>query len=190
LNMTNLNARFYAPLSKIQKQDDGSLRIVGVASKESVDEAGEIIKASAMKKALPDFFKHGTGALRVMHRADIAAGTVDAATTDGDATVIEATIVDAEAIKKTLAGVFKGLSIGGKVIKRNATNRKVIEEINLVEISLVDRPCNGDATFELLKIADAPTIDDALEAMSPEERALVLTKAALKVPLSLSRWGF
>ncbi|SRR5579883_111616 len=182
--MSNLSARFYAPLSKIQKRDDGSIRIVGVASRETVDSDGEIIKASAMKAALPEFFRHGTGALRVMHQP-IAAGTVDGATQEGDATVIEATIVDKDAIEKTLKGVFKGLSIGGKVVKRNASNRKIIEEIRLLEISLVDRPSNGDAVFELLKIAGAPSIDDAFDALSLEQKAFALMKATHHFPRTL-----
>jgi hypothetical protein len=186
----NMNAHFYAPLSKVEKSNDGSLRIVGVASRETIDSDGEIIKASAMKKALPDFFKHGTGALRVMHQP-IAAGTVDSATSEGDATVIEATIVDRDAIQKTLTGVFKGLSIGGKVVKRNAADRKIIEEIRLTEISLVDRPSNGDATFEILKIAGtgAPSFDEMFDALPQEQRAHLTMMAAQKFPVNLKRFG-
>lgn len=174
-------SNFYAPLSKIEPQDDGSIRITAIASSENIDASGEIVKAEAIKAALPDFFKFGTGALREMHGLS-AAGTVDEASIgDDNITRIVATVVDENAIKKCLAGVYKGVSIGGKVKGRDKTNAKIITDLMLVEISLVDRPCNPDAKLELFK-AELP-VDDPVEKVDPvvevEQVAVVdpLTKA-------------
>jgi hypothetical protein len=186
----NNDLHFYGPLTKVEKRGDGTLRVHGIASTESVDSDGEVITAAAMAAALPGFFKHGTGALREMHQP-IAAGVVDEAEVVGGATRIVATVVDAEAVKKVLLGVFKGFSVGGRVKARDAKNRKVITAITLAEISLVDRPSNPDAVLSIFKAdsvdakhraAKKPTvsreaINTLMAAMSPENRAQVVTQA-------------
>lgn len=154
----------FCPFSKAEDNGDGTYTVTGVASSEATDAAGEIILADAIRGALPDFFRHGTGALREMHQLS-AAGTVDEAEVDGDTnkTIISATVVDPLAIKKIETKTYKGFSIGGKVLKRNSDNRKIIEQISLSEISLVDRPCNPDAVFDMWK-ADADGADDSDDA--------------------------
>jgi hypothetical protein len=171
------NIHFFAPLQKIEKNDNGTLRVSGIASTESIDSDGEVITAAAMKSALPDFFRHGTGALREMHQP-IAAGTVDKAEVDGDVTRITVTVVDSEAIKKVNTGTYKGFSIGGRVRERDAKNRKRITAITLTEISLVDRPANPDAILRIVKLAAAKpdlagAVDNAFALLSPESRAHV-----------------
>lgn len=143
--------RFFAPLLKVEEAEDGTIKVYGIASTEKADRSGEILMASAVQAALPDFFAHGTGALREMHGLS-AAGTVDEATIndDGD-TLIEVTVVDPVAIKKVQTGTYKGFSVGGKVLERDTTNRKIITKIALNEISLVDRPANPGATIDLWK---------------------------------------
>jgi Caudovirus prohead serine protease len=186
--MSNDILHFYGPLQKIEKRGDGTLRVHGIASTESIDADGEVVTSSAMKAALPGFFRHGTGALREMHQP-IAAGTVDEAEVDGNVTRIVATVVDKEAVKKVLLGVFKGFSIGGRVKERDPKDRKRITKLDLGEISLVDRPSNPDAVLEIFKAAAIATgakpkptvsresVDTLMAAMSPESRAAVITQA-------------
>jgi hypothetical protein len=185
------NILFYAPLKKVETNDDGTLRVSGIASTESIDSDGEIISSAAMKAALPDFFRHGTGALREMHQP-IAAGTVDEAKVDGDVTRIFATIVDRGAIEKVRKGVYKGFGIGGRVIDRDAKNRKRITKIALAEISLVDRPSNPDAILIIHKLADAKpdlagAVENAFALLSPEGRAHVTMMAVHKAGIRPSR---
>lgn len=143
--------RYFAPLLKVEEQDDGTIKVFGIASTELPDRAGEVVKADAVRDALPDFFAHGTGALREMHGMS-AAGTVDEADVDStNKTLISATVVDPVAIRKVQTGVYKGFSIGGKVLDRDKDNRKVITKIALSEISLVDRPANPEAVIDLWK---------------------------------------
>jgi hypothetical protein len=104
--MSNDILHFYGPLQKIEKRDDGTLRVSGIASTESIDADGEVVTSSAMKAALPGFFRHGTGALREMHQP-IAAGTVDEAEVDGNVTRIVATVVDKEASRRFFSAYLK-----------------------------------------------------------------------------------
>jgi hypothetical protein len=143
--------QFFAKLRKVVEDDDGTLEIEGIASTETIDRDGEIIKASAIKAALPDFMDGGSGPLREMHRP-IAAGKVVEATIDSKfRTIIKALVVDTGAIKKIQTGVLRGFSIGGKVLARDPQDRKIVTKIALTEISLVDRPCNSEATLTLWK---------------------------------------
>lgn len=156
----------WAPFSKVEEQDDGTLKVFGVASSESRDSDGEVIKADAVRAALPDYLEFG--AVREMHQP-IAAGTALEAEVDRDGiTSFAAHIVDASSVKKVQTGVLKGFSLGGKVTKRNKLDKSIIEGINLTEISLVDRPANPDSVITLakadksgmLKVLDS-TDDDA-----------------------------
>lgn len=148
--------RMFLPLTKVEEKADGTLLVIGIASSEAVDSAGEVISADAMKAAMPDFFKYGTGNLREMHQLS-AAGTVDKADVDdAGMTTIEATVVDPVAIAKVKTGTYKGFSIGGGVTGRHKVDKKLITGIRLNEISLVDRPANPDAIITLFKLEDVP----------------------------------
>jgi phage head maturation protease len=141
--------RQFGAITKIEDQADGTIKVWGVASSEAVDHAGEKITADAMKAALPDYSKFP--ALREMHEP-LAAGKVLEADVDGaGVTQICAHVVDPLAITKVKTGVYAGFSIGGKVLKRDPTDRSVITSLRLVEISLVDSPCNPDAVISMWK---------------------------------------
>lgn len=144
--------KMWASITKVSENDDGTLTVSGVASSEAVDSDGEVITSQAMRDAIPDYMKFG--ALREMHQP-IAAGTAMQCEVQEDGkTYLEALVVDSESVKKVKTGVLKGFSIGGKVEKRNPKNKKIIEAIKLVEISLVDRPANPEAIIGLVKLED------------------------------------
>lgn len=160
----------YLPISKVEEQDDGTLLVAGIASTESIDVQGEKVTADAMKAALPEFFKYGTGNLREMHQPQ-AAGTVNKATIEDGTTFIECIVVDPIAIKKVQTGTYKGFSIGGKAV---AKADGVISQLRLSEISLVDRPANPDAVITMWK-ADAEVLDQTPEK-AVEQLAALLDK--------------
>jgi hypothetical protein len=68
--------------------------------------------------------------------------------------------VDAEAWEKVTEGVYKGFSIGGRATKRDDLNKSIITGLKLTEISLVDRPANPEATFDVFKADGDDTSDD------------------------------
>ena len=175
--------KFYMPIAKVDELSDGTLMLSGIASTEAVDSDGEIITAAAMKAALPDYFKHGTGALREMHQPS-AAGTVGKAEIIDGQTHIEAHVVDPIAVLKVKSGVYKGLSIGGRVTERDAANKSTITGLKLVEVSLVDRPANPDAVFTMFKAESELSAIDEMAKMVNDgtitpERLLELAKADL-----------
>lgn len=157
--------RLYAKIEKTEKQDDGTLKVWGYASTEAVDSDGEVVSASAIKAALPDYLKFG--AVREMHQP-IAAGTAIEAQVMGDGrTWFGAHVVDPVAVKKVESGVYKGFSIGGKVTARDELNKNLITGLRLLEVSLVDRPANPEAVFTMFK-ADVPGKDKHADGKHPD----------------------
>jgi hypothetical protein len=141
--------KLYADISKTEEQDDGTIKVWGYASSEVTDSDGETVTADAMKAALPGYMKFG--AVREMHQPKAAGTAIEANVEDDGRTFFGAHIVDAEAVKKVKANVYKGFSIGGKVTKRDEMKKSVIKGLNLVEISLVDRPANPEAIYTMYK---------------------------------------
>jgi hypothetical protein len=146
----------FARIVKAEAQADGTVIVEGIASSGTRDVDGEIVTPAAMKAALPDYMKFP--AVREMHANWAAGKTVQARVDDGDGcTYIRAKVVDKDACQKVREGVYAGFSIGGHVPEggRNKDDQSIIEAINLVEISLVDRPANPDACIQLFKAASA-----------------------------------
>lgn len=145
----------YAPISKVEAQADGTIKVWGVASAECEDNDGETITAAAMEEALPGYMEWG--AIREMHQP-IAAGncieaTVNKATGE---TLICAHITDPNSVKKVQTKTLKGFSIGGVATQTDPLNKKIITGLKLNEISLVDKPANPKAAITLWK-ADMST---------------------------------
>ncbi len=157
--------KLFGAIQKIQDQDDGTIIVEGVASTEDEDSDKEIVKADAMRSAIPDYMKFG--AVREMHQP-LAAGTaLEINVDDNNITTLKAHIVDSEAIKKVKTGVYKGFSIGGSVTKRDDLNKSIVTGIQLVEISLVDRPANPSAVITCYK-ADglSPSEENAIDPLT------------------------
>lgn len=122
--------------------------VYGFASTPDLDSDGEIIKLEALEKALPEYMKFPT--IREMHMAKPAGKTVSAEIRDKGqkGLYIGAKIVTDEAWNLVKEGVYKAFSIGGNVISKVGN---VIQELELVEISLVDVPANKAAVIEVWK---------------------------------------
>ena len=153
-------AKLYADITKMEAQDDGTVKVWGYASSEAVDSDGEIIAAEAMKAAIPDYMKFG--AVREMHGSNAAGTAIEINVEDDGRTFFGAHIVDPVAVTKVKTGVYKGFSIGGSVTARDELNKSQITGLKLTEISLVDRPANPDAVFTCYK-ADKPKADEAAD---------------------------
>lgn len=141
----------------------------GIASTNKIDNqggewrgqkyVGDLITIDALKAALPGYMAWGN--IREMHEASAVGTTVDASFV-GNVLKVVGRIVDPMAWLKVKEGVYKGLSIGGRVIdavvKMTADGipYRLITALELVEISLVDRPANSDARILLWKGANMP----------------------------------
>jgi len=146
-----LTMLLYGAIQKIEPQDDGTVRVHGIASSEVVDDQGEIVRADAMRAAIPDYMRFP--ALREMHQLSAAGTTLEAEVGDDGATRIVAHVVDPIAVAKVRSQVYRGFSIGGRVTEREAGNPKAIAGLVLNEISLVDRPANPEAILDCWKAA-------------------------------------
>lgn len=151
--MTDLNKTLFVGFTK--KNDDQHI-VEGWASSEALDSQGEVVKLTAIEKALPDYMKFAN--IRQMHQWS-AVGKAIHAKVDSvkKGLYLVAKIVDKEAWEKVKEGVYSGFSIGGRIMKRVDN---VIEDLALTEISLVDRPANPEAVFEVVKM-------DAAEPSEP-----------------------
>jgi hypothetical protein len=119
-----------------------------------LDEQGEIVRADAIRAAIPDYMRFP--ALREMHQPSAAGSTLEAEVCEDGTTRIVAHVVDPVAVAKVRNQVYRGFSIGGRVTQREVGNPKTITGLVLNEISLVDRPANPEAIFDCWKAAMLP----------------------------------
>ena len=110
--------RLYGAIEKVEPQDDGTVRVHGIATSETVDDQGEIVRADAIRAALPDYMRFP--ALREMHQLSAAGTTLEAEVGDDGTTRIVAHVVDPVAVAKVKNQVYRGFSIGGRVTQRDA----------------------------------------------------------------------
>lgn len=134
----------------ITKIDEENRTVFGYASTQDRDQQGEIILRSAIEDALPDYMRWGN--VREMHQPS-AVGNAIEAVPDGKGLWFGAKVVDDRAWAKCKAKVYKGFSIGGRVTARDDDDKSIITALELTEISLVDRPANPEAVFEIVKRA-------------------------------------
>jgi hypothetical protein len=149
--------RLYGAIQKVEPQEDGTVRVYGIATSEALDEQGEIVRADAIRAAIPDYMRFP--ALREMHQLSAAGTTLEAEVCEDGSTRIVAHVVDPVAVAKVRNQVYRGFSIGGRVTQREAGNPNTVTGLVLNEISLVDRPANPEAVFDCWKAAmpsDAP----------------------------------
>src|SRR5215831_8358667 len=145
--------RLYGAIEKVEAQADGTVRVHGIATTEAVDDQGEIVRADAIRAAIPDYMKFP--AIREMHQLQ-AAGTALEVEVGGDNTTrLVAHVVDPIAVSKVKNQVYRGFSIGGRVTKRDPSDPRTITGLVLNEISLVDRPANPEAIFDCWKASMA-----------------------------------
>lgn len=142
--------RLYGQIEKCAGEDDGSIIVTGWASTGAIDGAGDIVVPEALAKALDGWKRWGN--IREMHKLS-AVGTAVAAEMRDDKLWLEARIVDPLAVTKCVAGVYKGFSIGGRILARDPNDRRRITKMALTEISVVDQPENPETAFSLAKAA-------------------------------------
>jgi len=188
----------YAEITKAEQ------RIVeGIASTEALDQqagtweghayAGDVVDVGAIEDALPDYLKWAN--IREMHEPSAVGTALSAEVVDGKLRLV-VKVVDDSAWDKVREKVYKGFSIGGKVLKAvleklpDGTYIRRILKLMLTEISLVDRPANPDARIVLFKMeapmpavnTETPDKQDASAALDAETVATLLKLAGQAQP--------
>jgi len=175
--------KMYAPFQKV---DSENRKVYGYATTDAVDSQGEVIDLAASFEAVDEYKKWAT--IKEMHRPETAAGiAVSIEKHEGVGVYVGAEIVDDQAWKKTEKGVYKGFSIGGRVLERKGNH---ITKYQLYEISLVDRPANPDALFVVTKRDVNASATEALGGSAvenkPEDKAdsgnIVVKSASSEAP--------
>jgi hypothetical protein len=157
------DAVLWAPFTKI----DGERReVYGYATTPTRDASGESVSLDAVRNALPEYLRFPS--VREMHSPS-AVGTGIEARIDDRGLWFGAHISDDQAWRKVQQKTYRGFSVGGRVTKRDPRDPKHILGIELHEISLVDRPCNPDASFEVVKRDGSgnPVIQHSASPMKP-----------------------
>ena len=158
--MENFNISF--PIDFIKKEQRV---VVGIATADNVDKAGDIVDFNASLEA----FKAWSGNIREMH-SPIAVGKAikyePIQIKDPDGNVFNAIRVEAYISKgaqdtweKVLDGTLRSFSIGGKILEKHDDAKKmfngrpvsVIKKYVLGELSLVDNPANAVAVIDIVK---------------------------------------
>jgi hypothetical protein len=147
--------RLFGAFTKTERRDDGTLVVSGICSTESRDSDNEKILASAMKAAIPPFFRSGP-AVREQHDPQRAVGAGISMAVDGDGkTHFECLVVDPVTIAKITSKppVLRGFSIAGRVPPngRDPRDPTIITALTLSEVSLVDRPAQAEAVVTMWK---------------------------------------
>ena len=159
--MSDFNISF--PIDMIKREQR---IVVGIATADNVDKAGDIVDFEASKEA----FANWGGNIREMH-APIAVGKAinyePVVLHDKDGTAYNAFKVEAYISKgaedtwqKVLDGTLRSFSIGGKVIEKSESAEKmfrgkpvnIIKKYVLGELSLVDNPANALAVIDIVKM--------------------------------------
>jgi len=152
-------------------KDDGSVVISGFASTPDVDRYKDIVEPEAFKDALEMFMKNPV--LLRSHDAARPVGSVTSAVVTDKGLKITATVIDKQTAEEIRDGRMRALSIGyiphvvvlmvqeddGSLREFNQKTDSVfdpqtvhvIKQLDLVEISVVATPANGNALFTVEK---------------------------------------
>lgn len=156
----------FATLTKV---DEAKRLVFGRAVQEVPDKTKEIFDYASSKPLFQKWSASQSeasmgkshGNIRAMHK-DVAAGIIppDQLTFNDDERAIDicAHITDDQEWNKVLTGTYTGFSIGGSYAKKWEDGGVTRYTGNPSEISLVDRPCVGTATFFEIQKADGSVL--------------------------------
>lgn len=157
----------WAPITKSEMQDDGTLVVYGPAASSALDRDQQRLSETWLDAAMPRWLAEG-GGVREQHDPKRAVGVgVGLSKADDGSHLLTAKIVDPVAVKKIEHGVLRGFSVGIKnpkvqMGKADAPNGLVVDG-DVIEVSVVDRPANGECMFQLAKAdaaGDLALVDD------------------------------
>jgi hypothetical protein len=144
---------YAADIVKRERDDKGNLIVYGKATSPALDHDEQICDPTWLAEAMPSWFKSAAN-VREQH-SNIAAGVgIDLERQDGDSWMLRSKVVDPVSAKKVEEGVLKGYSIGIKNARitkdKDAPGGRIVAG-SIVEVSLVDSPCNPEALLTLAK---------------------------------------
>lgn len=145
---------YAAEIAKSYRDENGDLVVDGIATSADLDLDQQVCDPTWLKSAMPEWFHWGN--IREQHGSNAAGTGTELTEGDEGRWHLKSTIVDPIAQTKVEKKVYRGYSIGIKdprVVKDAAAPGGRIVGGTIVEVSLVDRPCNPVATLALAKAA-------------------------------------
>lgn len=203
----------YIPFAKVDKEKK---LVSGIATSEALDSYGDIIRITAIEAALPDYLEFGN--IREMHGPSAVGVVKDHELNKKEKHLyITVKVVDDNAWNKVTEAVYKGFSIGGRIIEavplkvkvpkdmvdtgyidekvlkdyangvKTCADEETVEvftggyeilKLELIEISLVDRPACPEALIDSFKTANKQFVPDRVMILKTiEKQVKVLTKS-------------
>lgn len=169
--------------AELEKSDDGEWKIRGLASTEARDQQGEIILQKGMdltpidKKQGYFNFDHLPGPQNLV-------GVIDGYNKTDKGLYVSGRLfknhTKAKAIHEIMTSLGKsdvgrcGLSVEGKILKRNAKDPKIIEKCQIKNVAITFAPVNGDTACELIKSLTSSDIEFAANEDGNSEEGSVL----------------
>lgn len=157
----------WAPITKVEDQDDGTVMVYGPAADAGVDRDKQRLNQAWLDEALPQWLAEG-GNVREQHDKFRAVGRGVGLTRGADgAHLLAAHVVDPVAVTKVKAKVLQGFSINIKEPrvdfgKADAPNGEIVGG-SIPEVSLVDRPANPRTYFTMVKADDSGALEPVEE---------------------------
>lgn len=162
-------------ITKAERRQDGTVEFTAAkAAGPELDLDQQILDPDWLRSAMPAWFQSG-GNLREQHIPTSAAGVATNLTVEADgSSFIDGLVVDPVSAKKVDLDVLKGLSVGIKapvIVKDAAAPGGRVTGGTIVEVSLVDRPCNPTCKMALAKTAGTDLADvEQLEVEQLDKR--------------------
>lgn len=147
------------PITKTEKQPDGSVIVSGICTNDAVDLDDQIIDLDFSRKGLAEWGATW-GNVRQMHSTSLPpAGTAVAVdTTQKDGVHLTARIVEPGAVHLVNEGVYKAFSVGisrPRIVRDMVAKNGRVTDGVFSEVSLVDFPALPSATFSIAKRSKA-----------------------------------
>lgn len=161
----------------LEAKDDGL--VVGYANKAVVDRVNDLIPAEAWFTALSRFFKEGMP-VKLLHRPELVVADTVWLRVEPDGLVLASRPRFPEILGLIKRGLLRAYSVGfiPKSVKVREDGVRVIEDLELVEVSYVDEPANQECFFMEVRMSmdkkvtyDAASGRVIIEDVSAEEMA-------------------
>jgi hypothetical protein len=147
----------WVPITKVTAEGDNR-RVYGLVTNDDIDSDEQIVDADFARRAMAKWFDDGTGFganVRQQHSTQLApAGKGISLEDTPKGQYIEALIVEPTAVKLVDAKVYQGFSVGiarPRIVRDAKARGGRIVDGNVVEVSVVDRPANYSAKFQIVK---------------------------------------
>lgn len=170
------------PFAQLLKFDPIQGIAIGVASSETPDADGEVMNYAASKPYIQRWSQSqfaasngkSYGNIRLQHDPKRVAGILQAIAFD-DARKqvhVKALIVDENAKNLLASGALTGFSIGGSYVSKTPLPNGLTSYVaDPAEISVVDRPCNPQARFELVQSDGRTELKKFLKTWTQDEQS-------------------